>query len=172
VAGTGSPTHITKVTEQSPASVIDNNFRKLHTEIQMLRRDIEPRLRRGEDSKDILDRLGGAPISKREALERLMEAQRRIDEANEELEKARQRIEQAERDLADARLEISDTRQELNDRANYLESVTDNLNDAAARIRRKVEQIEPSTQAGTYLYAPPVSFSRSSIAYVVEGAPF
>lgn len=168
----GSPTHLTKVTEQSPASVINDNFRKLHTEIQMLRQDLEPHLRRGAHHFDILESLGGVPISWREAMERLQEAQRRIDEANREIEAARQRIAQAEQELADARIEIDDTRQELQNRAQHLEEVSRNLNEAESRLRRRVEQIAPSTQAGTYLYAPPVSFSRASTAYVVEGSFF
>ena len=154
------PVPLTSVSESNSFAAIHNNFQKLQTELNMMRRSYGARIAQGEKAKEILDYwLGPLPSM------RFQEAQERIEEAERQLEEAQKRLD-------DAYKEISNVQYELNNREAHLQEVAQRLQDAESRLRRRVENLEPVAQSGTWLYAPPISFSRNSKAYVIEGSAF
>src|SRR5690606_34174899 len=105
-----APVHLTTITENSPASAINDNFRKLQAYLASEQVRVEKRVRQGEEAKEFLDRWLGPlpPISRKEAYQHLEEANQRIEEARQELEDAQARLDEAEQTLEDIREQISD----------------------------------------------------------------
>lgn len=103
-----APVHLTTITENSPASAINDNFRKLQAYLASEQVRVEKRVRQGEEAKEFLDRWLGPlpPISRKETYQHLEEANQRIEEARRELEDAQTRLDQAEQDLSELQSQL------------------------------------------------------------------
>src|SRR5690606_38340018 len=103
-----APVHLTTITENSPASAINDNFRKLQAYLASEQVRVEKRVRQGEEAKEFLDRWLGPlpPISRKEAYQHLEEANQRIEGARQELDDAQARLDQAEQDLSELQCQL------------------------------------------------------------------
>ena len=66
-----STINLATITQSSSVAAINNNFRKIQTQLANLRDAIEPRIEEGEKAKEFLDRYIGhlPPVSRRDAFE-------------------------------------------------------------------------------------------------------